>query len=78
MKKLIYIIIPFLVSCAGYSKLDTNVQQHGNIPLEVDGGRVETDLVLDTSSSGFWIVYIPILLMMLYLTYKSFSGDSKK
>ena len=77
MKKLIYIIIPFFVSCADYSKLNTNVQQHGNIPLEVDGGRVETDLVLDTSSSGFWLVYVPILIGVLYLVWKNFKPAKK-
>jgi hypothetical protein len=98
MKNVIYIIVVLLASCSDYTRINRNVQRHGNVPIEHYYGEedklenyygeesiIVEDVVSEKrnetpikSSSSVWIIYICILLIVLYFTYKSFSNDSKK
>ncbi len=71
MKKLLIPFILFLTSCSGYMKIDDSVYQHGNVPQK--NPVVESTTTIETDSHyAFWLVYTPILLGAIYMTWKTF------
>ena len=76
MRSLILVCALLMVSCSGYMRVDGDVQQHGAVP-EVH--TVKDNVQVDKSSStAFWVFYVPVLLGAIYLTYAAFKPTKKK
>ncbi len=76
MKK---ILIPFLLclaSCSDYMKVDGTTHRHGNVP-EQNPVMKDRVVVEKDSHYAFWLVYVPILLGVSYMTWKTFKPTNK-
>ena len=72
------LLIPFLlclVSCSDYIKVDGGTHQHGTVPQSnpVKSSQV---FVEKNSSYAFWLVYLPILSGVSYMTWKTFKKST--
>ena len=79
MKRLIFIIpLLLLVSCTDYMKVG-QTYQHGNVPQKTNTNRphISTEDLSDPTTISFWTVYIPFLLIILYITYRTFKVNKK-
>jgi|15BtaG_2_1085339.scaffolds.fasta_scaffold01560_7 hypothetical protein len=85
MKKWFYIIpLLLMASCSDYVKVGGTFK-HGNVPLtnfnkpENDADIINTPIeqISNPSTISFWTVYLPFLIIVLYITYKTFSSNGK-
>jgi len=76
MKKILIPFILFLTSCSGYMKVDDSQYQHGNVP-EQNPVMKDRVVVEKDSHYAFWLVYVPILLGVSYMTWKTFRPTKK-
>ena len=85
MKKWFYIIpLLLMASCSDYVKVGGTFK-HGNVPLtnfnkpENDADIINTPIeqISNPSTISFWTVYLPFLIIVLYITYKTFSNNGK-
>ena len=76
MKKILSIsLLSILASCSGYTKIGETTQ-HGNFRGE-NPVKTEQVLIEKDSNYAFWIFYIPILLGVGWLTWKTFKPTEK-
>ena len=88
MKKWFYIIpLLLMASCSDYVKVGGTFK-HGNVPLtNFNKPENDADVVTNISTPieqisnpsimSFWTVYLPFLIIVLYITYKTFSSNVK-
>jgi len=88
MKKWFYIIpLLLMASCSDYVKVGGTFK-HGNVPLtNFNKPENDADVVTNISTPieqisnpsimSFWTVYLPFLIIVLYITYKTFSSNGK-
>tara|TARA_R110000824_G_scaffold310384_2_gene497687 strand:- start:224 stop:490 length:267 start_codon:yes stop_codon:yes gene_type:complete len=85
MKKWFYIIpLLLMASCSDYVKVGGTFK-HGNVPLtnfnkpenDADITNTPIEQISNPSTISFWTVYLPFLIIVLYITYKTFSSNRK-
>ena len=77
MKKLLIPFLLCLTSCSGYVKVDDGIHQHGAVPKE-NPVRAKQVIIEKDSNFAFWLVYVPILLGVSYMTWKTFKPTKNK
>ena len=73
MKKLLIIFLLCISGCSGYVKVDDGIYQHGAVPQE-NPAKSNQVVVEKDSYYAFWLVYLPILSGVLYVTWKTFKS----
>ena len=84
MKKWFYIIpLLLMASCSDYVKVGGTFK-HGNVPLtnfnkpEGDVTNINPPVIQEITNPiniSFWTFYVPFLVIVLYITYKTFKTD---
>lgn len=84
MKWLFLTLIVLIFSGCEGSRRVGGTYQHGNVPItnfnKSDTEAVTTisppiEQVSNPSTLSFWTVYLPFLIIVLYITYKTFSNN---
>jgi len=81
MKRLFFLISLMLASCSDYLRVG-QTYQHGNVPQEkthtnINQPHIPAEELTDPTTISFWVVYVPFLLIVLYITYKTFKTNKK-
>jgi len=76
MSRFLILSLLFLVSCSDSLRVNRDVMKHGAVP-EVNPVREESIIIDKESNYAFWVVYIPILSVMGFLTWKTFKKEKK-
>ena len=72
---LLILFLVCLVSCSDYIKVG-GTHQHGAVP-QSNPVRSNQVFVEKDSSYAFWLVYLPILSGVSYMTWKTFKSTKK-
>ena len=77
MRKLSIIILLLLVSCQEYLHVG-GTESHGRVVKETVGSVAATTEPLNASSPlTFWAIYIPVVFLVGFITYKTFQGNGR-
>ena len=87
MKKWFYIIpLLLMASCSDYVKVGGTFK-HGDVPkvstnynkpdTSSDFNQPVIEEIANPTNISFWTVYFPFLIIVLYITYRTFSGNGK-
>tara|TARA_R110000851_G_scaffold45484_2_gene111284 strand:- start:103 stop:342 length:240 start_codon:yes stop_codon:yes gene_type:complete len=72
MKKWFYIIpILLMASCSDYVKVG-GTYKHGNVVQNINPTPTVVEEITNPINISFWTFYVPFLVIVLYITYRTF------
>tara|TARA_R110002020_G_scaffold325202_1_gene540843 strand:- start:51 stop:305 length:255 start_codon:yes stop_codon:yes gene_type:complete len=68
-------LLSLLSACSGYVKVN-GTERHGNVPEE-NPVVLKGERGIEHNATNFWFYYIPALILVGFVTYKTFHTPKK-